>query len=51
MVVVRIPGIDTYRMRKAEDRNYAVFTVRERRIVALRDCRDREDALATAGIG
>jgi ketosteroid isomerase-like protein len=51
MVVVRIPGIDAYRMRKAEDRNYAVFTVRERRIVALRDCRDREDALATAGIG
>jgi ketosteroid isomerase-like protein len=41
MVVVRTPGIDGYRIWKADDRNYAVFTVREGRIVALRDCRDR----------
>ena len=50
MVVVRIPGIDAYRMRKANDRNFAVLTVREGSIVALRDCRDRDEALAVAGI-
>ncbi len=50
MVVVRIPGIDAYRARKANDRNYAVLTVREGSIVALRDCRDRDEALAAAGI-
>ena len=48
MVVVRIPGIDAFRVRKADDRNYAVFTVREGRIIALRDCRDREEAMAAA---
>jgi ketosteroid isomerase-like protein len=50
MVVVRTPGVDGYRMRKADDRNYAVFTVREGRIVALRDCRDRGEAMAAAAI-
>jgi ketosteroid isomerase-like protein len=50
MVAVRIPGVDAFRVRKADDRNYAVFTVREGRIVALRDCRDRQEALAVAGI-
>ncbi len=50
MVVVRTPGINAYRVRKAEDRNYAVFTVRDGRIVALRDCRDRAEALAVTGI-
>jgi ketosteroid isomerase-like protein len=50
MVVVRTPGIDGYRVRKADDRNYAVFTFREGRIVALRDCRDREEAMKVAGI-
>jgi len=49
MVVVRIPGVDTYRARHADDRNYAVFTVRDGRIVALRDCRDRQEAVAIAG--
>jgi ketosteroid isomerase-like protein len=50
MAVVRTPGIDAYRVRKAGDRNYAVLTVRNARIVALRDCRDRDEALAEAGI-
>jgi ketosteroid isomerase-like protein len=50
MVVVRTPGVDAYRLRKADDRNYAVFTVREGRIVALRDCRDRGEAMAAAAI-
>ncbi len=50
MVAVRTPGIDAYRVRQADDRNYSVFTVRAGRIVELRDCRDREEALAIAGI-
>ena len=50
MVVVRTLGVDAYRMLKADDRNYAVFTVREGRIVALRDCRDRGEAMAAAAI-
>ena len=50
MVVVRTPGVDAYRVRQASDRNYDVFTVRKGRIVALRACRDREEALAVAGV-
>ena len=50
MVVVRTPGVDLFRLRKGEDRNYAVFTVREGRIVALRDCRDRAEAMAAAAV-
>jgi ketosteroid isomerase-like protein len=50
MVVVRTPGVDAYRVRQADDRNYAVFTVHGGRIVALRDCSDRQEALALAGI-
>jgi hypothetical protein len=37
-------------VKKADDRNYSVFTVREGRIVALRDCRDRQEALHVTGI-
>jgi ketosteroid isomerase-like protein len=51
MVVVRIPGIDARRARKADDRSFSVLTVHDDRIVALRDCRDRDEALAVAGIG
>jgi hypothetical protein len=36
--------------RQSDDRDYALFTVRDGRIVALRDCRDRGDALRLAGI-
>ena len=50
MVVVWTPGVDAYRVRQADDRNYAVFTVRDGRIVALRDCRDRQEALHRTGI-
>jgi ketosteroid isomerase-like protein len=50
MVVVRTPGIDAYRAKKTDDRNYAVFTVREGRIVAFRDRRDRREAFAITGI-
>jgi ketosteroid isomerase-like protein len=50
MVVVHTPGIDAYRVRHADDRNYSVFTLRQGRIVALRDCHDRDEALRYAGI-
>ena len=50
MVVVRIPGVDGYRVRQTDDRSFLVMTVRESRIVALRECRDRQEAFAIAGI-
>lgn len=50
VVVLRIPGVDAFRARKAGDRNYAVFTVRDGGIVALRDCRDRGEAMAAVAI-
>src|SRR4029450_8063298 len=42
MVGVRTPGVDAHLGRRGDDRAYSVFTVREGRIVALRDCRDRQ---------
>jgi ketosteroid isomerase-like protein len=50
MVGIRTPGIDAVHDRRGDDRAYSVFTVREGRIVALRDCRDRQEALQVAGI-
>jgi ketosteroid isomerase-like protein len=50
MVVVRTPGVDAYRVRQADDRDYDVFTVRDGRIVALHACHDRQEALRLTGI-
>ena len=50
MVSVRAPGVDAHHGRRGDDRAYSVFTVRDGRIVALRDCRDRQEALHLAGI-
>jgi ketosteroid isomerase-like protein len=50
MVGVRIPGVDAHHGRRGDDRAYSVVTVRDRRIVALRDCRDRQEALHLTGI-
>jgi hypothetical protein len=50
VVGVRTTGIDAFRMRQAHDRSYDVRTVRDGRVVAMRDCRDRNEALAIAGI-
>jgi ketosteroid isomerase-like protein len=50
MVGVRTPGVDAHYGRRGDDRAYSVFTVREGRIVALRDCCDRQEALQLAGI-
>ena len=49
MVGVRTPGVDAHHGRGGDD-TYSVFTVREGRIVALRDCRDRREAFQLAGI-
>jgi ketosteroid isomerase-like protein len=50
MVGVRTPGIEAHFSRGGDDRAYSVFTVREGRIIALRDCRDRHEALQLAGL-
>jgi ketosteroid isomerase-like protein len=50
MVGVRTPGVDADDGRRGDGRAYSVLTVRDGRIVALRDCRDRQEALQLAGI-
>jgi ketosteroid isomerase-like protein len=45
LVITRSPGIDATRARKTDDFNFHVLTVRDGKIVALRACRDREEAL------
>jgi ketosteroid isomerase-like protein len=50
VVSVHTPGVDARRVRQAGDRNYDVLTVRGGRIVAMRACHDRAEALALAGI-
>ncbi len=50
IVGVRTPGVDAQHGRGGDDRAYSVFTVREGRIAALRDCRNRREALQLAGI-
>lgn len=51
MVVLHVPGLDSVRAwGSGDDRRYDVVTVRGGRIVALRACRNREEAAARAGI-
>lgn len=50
MVGVRTPRVDAHHGRLGDDRAYSVFTVRDGRIVALRDCRNRQEAIQRAGI-
>jgi ketosteroid isomerase-like protein len=50
MVGVRTPGVDAHHGRLGDDRAYSVFTVRDGRIVALRDCCDRQEALNLTGL-
>lgn len=50
MAGTRIPGFGASFGRPGEDRAYTVFTVRGGRIVAMRDCRDRDEALEVAGL-
>jgi hypothetical protein len=46
----RLQEVNAFRMRQAQDRNCDVFTVRDGRVVAMRACRDRDEALAMGGI-
>jgi ketosteroid isomerase-like protein len=50
MVALHTPGLDELRARKADDRNYDVLTVRDGRIVAMRACKNRGEALQLAGV-
>jgi ketosteroid isomerase-like protein len=50
MVVTHTPGIDALRVRQADDRNFLVITVEDGRITALNACRDRDEAVALAGV-
>src|SRR5215471_8138104 len=50
LTVIHIPGVDQYRARKADDRNFDVFTFQDGRIVALRACVDRAEAFRVAGL-
>ena len=50
MVVIRTPGVDRVRVRRAEDRNYLVLTLDQGRIIRMRACRNREEARGFAGI-
>jgi ketosteroid isomerase-like protein len=51
MVAVRTPGAGQRRAWQADDRSYVVLTLARRRIVALRDFRDRDGARSFAGLG
>jgi ketosteroid isomerase-like protein len=50
MLVMRTPGIDQYRLGQAGDRSYDVLTLKDGLIVALRACRDHDEAQALAGL-
>ncbi len=50
LVTVRTPGADQFRARQTGDLNFDVFTVRDGRVIALRACRDRGQALAVLGL-
>jgi uncharacterized protein len=50
MVGMRTPGVNEQFGRRGDDHAYSVFTVRDGRIVGLRDCRDRQEALQLVGI-
>lgn len=50
VVVTRTPGLDAFRARNVGDRNVDVLTFRAGRVVALRACRTRAEAMAFAGL-
>ncbi|HEX5451700.1 MAG TPA: nuclear transport factor 2 family protein [Candidatus Limnocylindrales bacterium] len=51
MVVIRTPGVDAGRARPNGDLNTDVMTVRGGKVVAIRACHDRAEALALVGQG
>jgi len=51
VIVTRTPGLDAFRARKADDRNIDVLTLRAGKVVAIRACRDRREAIDLAHLG
>ena len=51
LVVLHTPGLDQRRARSAGDRNYLVLTFRQQQVIAMRACRDRDEAAILAGLG
>ncbi len=49
VIMIRTPGLDAIRARQADDRNIDIFTIRDGRVVAIRACRDRDEALRVVG--
>lgn len=49
LVVLHAPGLDGFRARKADDRNFHLVTVSEGRVTAIRACRDATEAETLAG--
>jgi ketosteroid isomerase-like protein len=50
LVTIRTPGVDQFKARPTGDLNFEVVTVSDGRIVALRACRDRDEALEVLGL-
>ena len=50
VVVLHAPGLDQFRDRKADDRNFHLVTVRGGKITVIRACRDRSEARKLAGL-
>ena len=51
LVVLHTPGLDQRRAWSAGDRNYLVLTFRQQQVIAMRACRDRDEAAVLAGLG
>jgi|SRR5580698_497484 len=51
LVVLHTPGLDQRRAWSAGDRNYLVLTLRQQQVIAMRACRDRDEAAVLAGLG
>ena len=50
VVILHTPGLDGFRARRADDRNFHVVTVKEGAVSTIRACRDRLEARAHAGL-
>jgi len=50
LVTIRTPGADQFRAMQTGDLNYDVFTIKDGLVVALRACRDRNQALEVLGL-
>lgn len=49
-VIMYAPGLDRFRARSADDRNFHLVTVRDGKVVSMRACRDRAELRARAGL-